>query len=229
MKTTITTITAAATTTTGPPFVGWVDPVSAGAPFPNATTNGLLTFRGNPTRSFHGVGPVPQDPEVAFRYPGSALSALLVTGPTNGTLTLNDADQTINVNNVSVTDPNGGRHHPLRVTLSPDDGDASQILATYTIAAPGGSWGPEDDGVYAVNLRAGEVRDLSGNVSAAALTGTFDVSLGAVSFGMEFPDELQLPAKKHLIGMFEYSPNGSSFARSRRMWTSTARLSPRES
>lgn len=58
------------TTTTTLPFDGWSDPRLAGQPYPGATVEGLLTFRGNPTRSFHGRGPVPQDPEIAFRFPG---------------------------------------------------------------------------------------------------------------------------------------------------------------
>ena len=57
------------TTTTLPPFEGWSDPRLAGEPYPGATVEGLLTFRGNPTRSWHGAGPVPTDATIAFRYP----------------------------------------------------------------------------------------------------------------------------------------------------------------
>ncbi|MFP5321686.1 MAG: PQQ-binding-like beta-propeller repeat protein [Acidimicrobiia bacterium] len=57
------------TTTTLPPFEGWSDPRLAGQPYPGATVEGVLTFRGNPTRSYHGAGPVPVDPAIAFRYP----------------------------------------------------------------------------------------------------------------------------------------------------------------
>ena len=60
-------------------------------------------------------------------------------------------------------------------------------IATYTLAAPGGSWGLEDDGQYDVFVRAGEVRDTSGNASAAALAGTFEVSLGAIAFDARTP------------------------------------------
>ena len=43
----------------------WVDPASSGAPWSAlGSVDGLLTFRGNPTRSFHGRGPVPSDPVV---------------------------------------------------------------------------------------------------------------------------------------------------------------------
>ncbi len=58
------------TTTTEPPYEGWSDPSKSGQPWPGATVEGLLTFRGNPTRSFYGSGPVPEtEPDVAFRFP----------------------------------------------------------------------------------------------------------------------------------------------------------------
>ncbi len=64
--------TAAPTTTTAPPFEGWVDPASSGQPWGD-TVNGLLTFRGNPTRTYYGEGPVPEAPQVLWQYPGSAM------------------------------------------------------------------------------------------------------------------------------------------------------------
>jgi len=59
----------AETTSTLPPFDGWSDPRQSGRPYPGATVEGLLTFRGNPTRSYHGEGPVPSSPSIAFRFP----------------------------------------------------------------------------------------------------------------------------------------------------------------
>lgn len=56
------------TTTTEPPYDGWVDPASSGLPW-GETVEGLLTFRGNPTRSFYGAGPVPSAPEVVWQFP----------------------------------------------------------------------------------------------------------------------------------------------------------------
>lgn len=42
------------------------------APGPiNSGVAGLTTFRGNATRTFYGVGPVPRDPEILWRYPSS--------------------------------------------------------------------------------------------------------------------------------------------------------------
>ncbi|MEM9713563.1 MAG: PQQ-binding-like beta-propeller repeat protein [Actinomycetota bacterium] len=57
-------------TTTVPPYDGLVDPASSGEPW-GEVVEGVLTFRGNPTRSYHGEGPVPAEPQIAWRYPAS--------------------------------------------------------------------------------------------------------------------------------------------------------------
>jgi outer membrane protein assembly factor BamB len=49
-------------------------------PEPTPAVQGLLTFRGNATRSYYGEGPVPTDPEVAWRYPERAMCAESVDG-----------------------------------------------------------------------------------------------------------------------------------------------------
>jgi outer membrane protein assembly factor BamB len=49
-------------------YDGWVDPASAGNPW-TADVEGLLTFRGNPTRSYYGMGPVPEAPEILWSVP----------------------------------------------------------------------------------------------------------------------------------------------------------------
>jgi len=53
--------------TTGWPAGSWVDPGTIGQPW--GSVPGVLTFRGSPTRSWHGTGPVPVDPVVAWRFP----------------------------------------------------------------------------------------------------------------------------------------------------------------
>lgn len=71
-------VTTVATTTTvaglAPevtvPYEGWVDPASSGQPWSTEVV-GQLTFRGNPTRSYYGLGPVPEAPEILWRYPES--------------------------------------------------------------------------------------------------------------------------------------------------------------
>ena len=50
-----------------PTFTGWVNPNTVGQNV--GTTNGLLTFRGNPTRTFYGEGPVPREqPQAQWRF-----------------------------------------------------------------------------------------------------------------------------------------------------------------
>lgn len=65
---TTTTLPPTTTTTTIPPYDGWVDPASVGQPF--GSVDGSLTFRGNPTRTYYGRGPVPSEPEVKWVFPG---------------------------------------------------------------------------------------------------------------------------------------------------------------
>ena len=66
-----------APTPTPTPYPGWVDPASFGDPYGNVV-EGLLTFRGNPTRSFYGRG-APQSPTVAWSFPPAAEDPLCST------------------------------------------------------------------------------------------------------------------------------------------------------
>lgn len=61
-----TSTTSTTTTTTTMPV--WVDPESSGQPW-DTQTNGLLTFRGNPTRTYYGEGPLPTNPQIIWRFP----------------------------------------------------------------------------------------------------------------------------------------------------------------
>ncbi|HEX5540938.1 MAG TPA: hypothetical protein VFX60_05150, partial [Micromonospora sp.] len=59
------------TPSTPPPFEGWSDPAKVGQPYGDQVT-GLLTFRGNTTRTYYGTGPVPRTtPTQRWRYPRS--------------------------------------------------------------------------------------------------------------------------------------------------------------
>ena len=47
----------------------WVEARSAGRPWSDlGTVEGLLTFRGNPTRTYYGRGPIPERPQVQWTY-----------------------------------------------------------------------------------------------------------------------------------------------------------------
>jgi len=56
-------------------------------------------------------------------------------------------------------------------------GVQAPLRATYAIIPPGGSWDELDNGTYTIELAAGAVRDMAGNVMAAANLGSFQVTL----------------------------------------------------
>ena len=63
--------TTTSTTTTLPPYEGWSDPRGVGQSYGDTVT-GLITFRGNLTRTFYGTGPVPRTaPGQLWRFPAS--------------------------------------------------------------------------------------------------------------------------------------------------------------
>ncbi|NNC74787.1 MAG: PQQ-binding-like beta-propeller repeat protein [Acidimicrobiia bacterium] len=70
--TTAPTTTTTTTTTTLPQrSPGTVPAWTSGMPW--GTVDGLVMFRGNPTRTYHGEGPVPRSPEVGWQFPDSAM------------------------------------------------------------------------------------------------------------------------------------------------------------
>lgn len=77
---TTTSTTTTTTTTTTTEFPGLWDPTEVGTPYGDRV-EGLLTFRGSPTRSFYGQGPVPEDPQVVWRFPErGGMCSLSTTG-----------------------------------------------------------------------------------------------------------------------------------------------------
>ena len=55
-------------------FEGLADPAGFGRPYPNAAVEGILTFRGNPSRSYYGAGPVTKTmPTVRYRFPDAPM------------------------------------------------------------------------------------------------------------------------------------------------------------
>ncbi len=64
------------------------------------------------------------------------------------------------------------------VTPSVTSGSPTQVTATYTIAAPGGSFGKSSNGTYSVALQANQVEDING-LFAPASSATFSVDIGS--------------------------------------------------
>ena len=62
-----TTVPTTTTTTLPERAPGTVPGFTVGQPW--GSTVGLTMFRGNPTRTFYGTGPLPSDPEVLWSYP----------------------------------------------------------------------------------------------------------------------------------------------------------------
>ncbi|MGK7891837.1 MAG: DUF4347 domain-containing protein, partial [Leptolyngbyaceae cyanobacterium] len=83
---------------------------------------------------------------------------------------------TLGTSDVRVTGPNGFDQVATLGTVSAS-ADAPTIRATYSITAPGGTWGTEDNGTFSLALEAGEVADTLGNVNGAIALGQFDVNI----------------------------------------------------
>ncbi len=66
-------------TPTPVPYDGWVDPASSGEPWGD-TVAGILTFRGSPTRSYYGSGPVPEAPQILWSFPEQPMCSLSSVG-----------------------------------------------------------------------------------------------------------------------------------------------------
>ena len=70
-----------ASPTTTPTTTPAVAPSTTAASKAPAGAEGLLTFRGNPTRTFYGTGPMPERPEVLWRFPdGDPMCSLSIDG-----------------------------------------------------------------------------------------------------------------------------------------------------
>lgn len=71
-----TTVIEPSTTTTSTipdaPLHPWVDRRTVFQPYGTAV-EGLLTFRGNPTGTYYGEGPIPTNPEIKWRYPDAPM------------------------------------------------------------------------------------------------------------------------------------------------------------
>ncbi|MEE9299094.1 MAG: PQQ-binding-like beta-propeller repeat protein [Acidimicrobiia bacterium] len=74
VSTTVIEPTAPTSTTPDEPLHAWVDSRTVGQPY-GSVVEGLLTFRGNPTNTYYGSGPIPTTPEIKWSYPDSPMCA----------------------------------------------------------------------------------------------------------------------------------------------------------
>jgi hypothetical protein len=110
--------------------------------------------------------------------PATVFAADAVAGGTTShvfTVTFTDQDgvsrASIGSANVTISGP-GGTLAVTGVTVSPD-ANGQSLVATYTVAAPGGFWDASDNGTYTVTLGADQVRDTQNNAASAGTLGTF--------------------------------------------------------
>ncbi|MEM8720692.1 MAG: carbohydrate-binding domain-containing protein [Cyanobacteria bacterium P01_G01_bin.39] len=104
---------------------------------------------------------------------------------------------TINADDVTVTAPDG---QTLPVTLVGVNatGNGTPRVATYLVAAPGGTWDNADKGDYTVTLNANAVSDTSDNKVATSSLGSFsvDVTGGQTTTG----DTIRIEAEDYKKG-----------------------------
>jgi outer membrane protein assembly factor BamB len=66
--------TSTTTTTTEPSILNpWVDRSTVGQRWGSADVQGVLMFRGNPTNTWYGSGPIPATPEIKWKFPDSPM------------------------------------------------------------------------------------------------------------------------------------------------------------
>jgi len=107
--------------------------------------------------------------------------------PTNGaafldfTVTYTDATSGVDFTSLDSSDvtvmlPDNTSLSATLISLDANANGATRI-ATYRIAAPGGTWDSADNGTYTVKQVASQVRDVAGGYRAAGQIGTFNVNL----------------------------------------------------
>lgn len=102
---------------------------------------------------------------------GGAAETITVTFTDNGAVSA----ATIKPTNITVTGPSGAL---TVMSASAAGGDAASVAATYTVAAPHGTWGHADDGSYTISLNANQVTDTNGNAAGGA-SSSFTVNIPA--------------------------------------------------
>jgi hypothetical protein len=84
--------------------------------------------------------------------------------------------ESLNNPDIEITGPNGAFYRTRLIGSVPELGGA-QRYANYNLAAPGGTFGPEDNGVYTVRLRSNQVGDTEGNLTFGRTLGTITVNI----------------------------------------------------
>ena len=161
----------------------------------DGTDDGLYTISQNANQVKDAAGNArPAGAIGSFTFDGTPPTAVYgnqkpVNGGSTLDFTITYADATSGVNtatfdsgDITVTGPNGFSANAAFVSAAGD-------VVTYRIAAPGGTWGGADDGVYTISQNANQVKDLAGNARPAGAidTFTFDVTAPTAVYGKQRP------------------------------------------
>ncbi|HEX8341352.1 MAG TPA: hypothetical protein VF624_10635 [Tepidisphaeraceae bacterium] len=98
---------------------------------------------------------------------------------------------TFDASDLVVTGPGGdatvaGPNGFFRGVFKGVPASAQTIGVRFFLRGPGGSWGPEDDGLYVIRLKPGRVTDALGATNTSQIVGTFDAN-HAIDFGPSVP------------------------------------------
>ncbi|HEY9621428.1 MAG TPA: GDSL-type esterase/lipase family protein [Crinalium sp.] len=85
---------------------------------------------------------------------------------------------TINSKDILVSGPGGFRKLANRVGLT-SNRSATRVVATYRMAAVGGTWDATDNGLYTISMQRKQVSDKQGNFVKSGKLGNFAVTLPA--------------------------------------------------
>ncbi|MEG4043864.1 Ig-like domain-containing protein, partial [Microcoleus sp. Pol17C2] len=109
------------------------------------------------------------------------IADITTAGATTQTFTVTLNDNTgIDVSSLDSSDIlvswSGGTIPPTFVSVDTNS-NGTPRLATYSLTPPGGSWDDTDNGSYAVNLQASQVKDTFGNQVVGSNLGSFTVNI----------------------------------------------------
>ncbi|MEM7314009.1 MAG: reprolysin-like metallopeptidase, partial [Planctomycetota bacterium] len=140
-------------------------------------------------RNFEIGGPVDDEGPTAT----ATASNITTEGGSNNAIVVTYMDDagvdssTIGSSDVEVVDPNGNTIPTFLISFPPPS--AQTVVATYTMAAPGGGWDASDNGTYEIRTVAGNVEDLLGNGTDASVVGSFEVNIGGTMVDGDFDDD----------------------------------------
>ena len=155
------------------------------AGFTGATPSDIPTPTPTPTPA---PEPMPEPPTSSNTAPTAALTASDRTAAGTSSqqfkVTFSDEDgvkvSSFGNGDIRVSGPNG---YDVAASFVSADSTTSGTprTATYSVAAPGGSWDANDNGTYTVNLNAGGVKDVKELYAPAQTLGTFKTNIASTA------------------------------------------------